>query len=290
MGNVKTLELIVQKGMVDVNMRASKGTGDTPLHRAARLGKGRCIQKLLELKADPYSRNFKHMTPFQVAGGYVGKENTIEPEVRENARQMLCQEVPSLCTLVLHHPECEGHITHRGHQEAPERVRSILANLSDKPASGIRFSSDFEAAELVDVAKVHSGAYVQSVSSLASTMMGSCGTPVPFTPYVQREQNKLKKSKAKQVKISDTSFSAGSLMAALRAIGAVQHAIDQTLTGAARNAFCCVRPPGHHAGRAGLIKSAGSCGFCIFNTVALGAYHALTTHCLLYTSPSPRDS
>ena len=47
---------------------------------------------------------------------------------------------------------------------------------------------------------------------------------------------------------SDTTFSAGSLKAALRAAGSVIAAIDAVLEGSHRNAFCCVRPPGHHAG------------------------------------------
>jgi acetoin utilization deacetylase AcuC-like enzyme len=77
---------------------------------------------------------------------------------------------------------------------------------------------------------------------------------------------------------SDTTFSAGSLPAALRAAGSVCHAIDEVLRGACRNAFCLVRPPGHHAGVNGLLKdfpSSQSCGFCIFNSVAIGALHAL---------------
>ena len=77
---------------------------------------------------------------------------------------------------------------------------------------------------------------------------------------------------------SDTSFSSGSLKAARRAAGAVRHAIDRVLLGRNRNAFCVVRPPGHHAGVSGLLEGAESCGFCIFNNVAAGALHALSEH------------
>jgi acetoin utilization deacetylase AcuC-like enzyme len=52
-------------------------------------------------------------------------------------------------------------------------------------------------------------------------------------------------------------------------------AVDAVLEGKARNAFCCVRPPGHHAGPSGLLDDAVSCGFCLFNNVAVGALHAL---------------
>ena len=39
-----------------------------------------------------------------------------------------------------------------------------------------------------------------------------------------------------------------------------------------------MRPPGHHAGTQGLLEGASSCGFCIFNSVAAGAFHAISTH------------
>jgi len=77
---------------------------------------------------------------------------------------------------------------------------------------------------------------------------------------------------------SDTSFSHGSRRAAMRGAGAVIHAIDKVMAGDARNAFCLVRPPGHHAGVHGLIDGAVSCGFCIFNSVAIGALHAHNTY------------
>jgi acetoin utilization deacetylase AcuC-like enzyme len=68
------------------------------------------------------------------------------------------------------------------------------------------------------------------------------------------------------------------LNAARRAAGAVAHAIDNVLSGNFRNAFCSVRPPGHHSGYQGLLNGADSCGFCIFNNVAAGAFHALEEH------------
>jgi acetoin utilization deacetylase AcuC-like enzyme len=53
---------------------------------------------------------------------------------------------------------------------------------------------------------------------------------------------------------------------------------DSVLTGKNRNAFCIVRPPGHHAGVNGLLEGGESCGFCIFNNVAAGAMYALAEH------------
>ncbi len=71
---------------------------------------------------------------------------------------------------------------------------------------------------------------------------------------------------------SDTVVSPGSGEAALRAAGAVIRAVDLVMTGEAANAFCAVRPPGHHAdvGRA--------MGFCLFNSVAVGAMQARAVH------------
>jgi acetoin utilization deacetylase AcuC-like enzyme len=66
----------------------------------------------------------------------------------------------------------------------------------------------------------------------------------------------------------DTAMSPGSAEAALRAAGAVCLAVDEVAAGNVRNAFCAVRPPGHHAERDRAM------GFCLFNNVAVGALHA----------------
>jgi acetoin utilization deacetylase AcuC-like enzyme len=66
----------------------------------------------------------------------------------------------------------------------------------------------------------------------------------------------------------DTILSKGSGQAALRAIGAMTAAVDAVLAGEARNAFCAVRPPGHHA------EPDRPMGFCLFNTIAIAARHA----------------
>jgi acetoin utilization deacetylase AcuC-like enzyme len=92
---------------------------------------------------------------------------------------------------------------------------------------------------------------------------------------------KVNESNVKLGQHSDTSFSAGSLRAARRAAGAVQHAVDCVLVGRQRNAFCLVRPPGHHAGINGLLDGGESCGFCIFNSIAAGAMHAISDERLL---------
>jgi len=71
---------------------------------------------------------------------------------------------------------------------------------------------------------------------------------------------------------ADTVVSPGSGEAALRAAGAVAAAVDAVMAGEARNAFCAVRPPGHHAERERAM------GFCLFNNVAVGALRVRAAH------------
>ena len=76
----------------------------------------------------------------------------------------------------------------------------------------------------------------------------------------------------------DTTVSANSFEAAMRAAGAVCLAVDSVCRGENRNAFCVVRPPGHHAGFRGVVEGGeekhGSAGFCLINNVAVGAAYA----------------
>ena len=70
----------------------------------------------------------------------------------------------------------------------------------------------------------------------------------------------------------DTVVSPGSLKAAKHAAGAAIHAVDLVISGEIENAFCSVRPPGHHA------ENSRAMGFCLYNNIAVGAAHALAVH------------
>ena len=70
----------------------------------------------------------------------------------------------------------------------------------------------------------------------------------------------------------DTEISPGSLTAALTAAGAILTAVDAVMRGSIRNAFCAVRPPGHHA------SANRGMGFCVFNNIAIGARYAQRRH------------
>jgi acetoin utilization deacetylase AcuC-like enzyme len=71
---------------------------------------------------------------------------------------------------------------------------------------------------------------------------------------------------------ADTLLNEHSYQAALRAAGAAMAATDAVIAGDIDNAFCAIRPPGHHA------RPGGPMGFCLFNNVALAALHALDSH------------
>ena len=78
---------------------------------------------------------------------------------------------------------------------------------------------------------------------------------------------------------ADTALSRWSFESALRAAGSVCEAVDKVVNGEFRNAFCAVRPPGHHAGPRGIVRcdndpEGGSHGFCLLNNVAIGAAYA----------------
>src|SRR5215468_5231985 len=70
----------------------------------------------------------------------------------------------------------------------------------------------------------------------------------------------------------DTAMCPHTWNAAVRAAGAAVHATDLVVGGRAQNAFCAVRPPGHHATRDRAM------GFCLFNNIAVGMKHALEQH------------
>lgn len=140
------------------------------------------------------------------------------------------------------HPACLKHSAGAGHPESPARLQAIYDCLdSDRFATLDRIEAP--RATRVQLARVHNARMIEHVFATA-----------PQDGFAQID--------------SDTLMSPDSLEAALRAAGAMCAAVDAVLDERALRAFCAVRPPGHHATRAAAM------GFCLFNSVAVGAAHA----------------
>ncbi|MBC8241084.1 MAG: histone deacetylase family protein [Alphaproteobacteria bacterium] len=149
-------------------------------------------------------------------------------------------------TLIFEHDICLEHDMGAGHPEGPDRLRAIqLALAAPEFAAVERRTAPL--ASWPQVALVHPQYYIDQVVAAA-----------PAQGVVQLDP--------------DTAMNPASLAAAQRAVGAVCAAVDAVMAGQAKNAFCAVRPPGHHA------EPERSMGFCIFNSVAIGAQHARAAH------------
>jgi acetoin utilization deacetylase AcuC-like enzyme len=152
-----------------------------------------------------------------------------------------------LKTAYISHRDCLDHDPGEAHPETARRVTAIEDRLI---ASGLfDLLRHFEAPEITrdQLLRIHSPGYLEMLQSLA-----------PSQGFVRLDP--------------DTVMDPATLGAAHRAAGAAILAVDLLLSGRVDNAFCCVRPPGHHAERSQAM------GFCLFNNVAAGVAHALDAH------------
>jgi acetoin utilization deacetylase AcuC-like enzyme len=146
------------------------------------------------------------------------------------------------------HSDCRAHDMGRGHPECPQRLDAIEDQLI---ASGIDIALDRREAPLAvhsDLMLAHAEGYLTELDEVL-THLADSGNRHAFDP--------------------DTSACPGTRNAVLRAAGAAVAATDAVIDGSARNAFCAIRPPGHHATRDTTM------GFCFVNNVAVAARHAL---------------
>jgi len=154
------------------------------------------------------------------------------------------------------HKDCWKHEMGPGHPECPERLDAIEDRLLITGVFDALDRIEAPQASLADVELAHDRMHVAALRGLTDRLKEEvlAGGPAhsPLDP--------------------DTSINVHTFDAALRAAGAAVAATDAVLEGRLENAFCSIRPPGHHAERSKAM------GFCFFNNVAIAALHALQRH------------
>ncbi len=156
-----------------------------------------------------------------------------------------------MTTALYSHAECRTHDMGEGHPECPARLDAIFDHLI---ATGLDLALQHRDAPLVsleDVARAHTSSYANEISALMIDLERD-GSHKAIDP--------------------DTMACPQTWRAMQRAAGAAVAATDAVLKGDIKNAFCAVRPPGHHATRDQAM------GFCFFNNVAIAARRALDVH------------
>ena len=152
-----------------------------------------------------------------------------------------------MATAFITHADCMKHDMGTYHPECPTRLSAIDDQLISSGIAPYLDRHDAPVAGDVHLARVHPRNYINAIKAAA-----------PDDGIVHLDP--------------DTAMSRGTLPAALRAAGAGVLAVDLVMEGKYDNAFCSVRPPGHHATRNRAM------GFCFFNNIAVAAKHALEAH------------
>jgi len=147
-----------------------------------------------------------------------------------------------MTTLLFTHPAALRHVTPDGHPERVDRIKAVTQILASE------HFRDLERREAPlgrdeDILRAHAYEHLERLRAIS---------PAEGFEYLD----------------ADTVMSPGTLEAALRGVGAATAAVDAVFRGEADNAFCALRPPGHHA------ESRRAMGFCFFNHVAVAAHYA----------------
>jgi acetoin utilization deacetylase AcuC-like enzyme len=152
-----------------------------------------------------------------------------------------------MTTAFLTHPVFLQHDMGSHHPERPARLETIHQLLRERSLLSRVQAHEAPRVERAALLRVHHAAYLDRLAALA---------PREGFAFID----------------PDTAMNPYTLEAAERAAGAAVRATDLVLRGEADNAFCCVRPPGHHA------EAGAAMGFCFYNNIACAAAHALAVH------------
>lgn len=154
------------------------------------------------------------------------------------------------------HPQCLLHEMGEGHPECPDRLHAIFDRLLMTGLDIGLENIQVGPAAISDLELAHARMHIAALRGLSDQLMDDISAGGPT--HVQVDP--------------DTSMNSHTWNALLYAAGAAIEATDAVIAGDLQNAFCAVRPPGHHAKR----DKAG--GFCFVNNVAVAAKHALERH------------
>ena len=150
-------------------------------------------------------------------------------------------------TAFISHSDCQLHDMGSYHPETPERLHAISDHMIAQGLDSYFSYHEAPLATFQQLKRVHTAAHLERLKRAA-----------PELGIVHLDP--------------DTAMNRYTWQAALRAAGAGVKAVDLVMAGDVENAFCAVRPPGHHAERAAAM------GFCFFNNIAVAAAHALEAH------------
>ena len=154
------------------------------------------------------------------------------------------------------HSDCGKHDMGSGHPECPERLVAIDERLRTQGLTDLFDWREAPLAPIADLELAHGRMHVAALRGLTEGLRDEVQAGGPTHAQID----------------PDTSINVHTWDAALRSAGAAIAATDAVMAGEMDNAFCAVRPPGHHACRDKAM------GFCFFNNVAVAAHYALERH------------
>ena len=157
-----------------------------------------------------------------------------------------------MTTAFYSHPDCKLHEMGQWHPECPARLQAIEDQIIASRVDGFLEYREAPVADVAAIARVHTVGAIACVRDNVASLAGIGSGYYPID--------------------ADTMLNAHSWDAALRAAGAAVAATDAVIAGELDNAFCSIRPPGHHA------RPSEPMGFCLFGNVAIAARHAMDVH------------